>query len=424
MIDLLEIGEIVKKPVRNLSLGERMKCEIAGSLLHQPRVLFLDEPTIGLDVAMQRRIRAFVAEYNRRSGATILLTSHYMADVEALCRRVIVIHHGTLLYDGELPGLVQRFSPLKTIAVEFEEGVDLDEAALQVIVGQGRRSRLGQPGRRHHPRAQKRDGAGHRRAAGERPGCRPDRRGSSDRRGDRAGLRRRFTIRPARTPRRTSRWRRPRRCRSDGDLPFVRGQHWRHAPRQGASRISPRALLDYYVAKFQAEIAVQFAYRGAIFIWLISLVTTPLISLVVWTTVARENGGSAGGFTSGEYAAYFIAVMIVNNLTFTWIMWEMEYRVKNGMFSPVLLRPIHPIHNDVVTNLTFKLLTSIAMVPIAIALAIRVRRGVRHDGLARARLRPDLALRHVPPVRLRMDRQPGRLLDHPDEHAQSSVRHD
>jgi len=140
-------------------------------------------------------------------------------------------------------------------------------------------------------------------------------------------------------------------------------------PDQAPRRPSPRALVDYYFAKFQAEIAVQFAYRGAIFIWLISLVTTPLISLVVWTTVARENGGSAGGFTSGEYAAYFIAVMIVNNLTFTWIMWEMEYRVKNGMFSPVLLRPIHPIHNDVVTNLTFKLLTSIAMVPIAIALS-------------------------------------------------------
>ncbi len=137
LIDLLEIGDIVKKPVRNLSLGERMKCEIAGSLLHQPRVLFLDEPTIGLDVAMQRRIRAFVAEYNRRHGATILLTSHYMADVEALCRRVIVIHHGTLLYDGGLPGLVERFSPLKTIAVEFEEGVDLDETALQAIAGQG-----------------------------------------------------------------------------------------------------------------------------------------------------------------------------------------------------------------------------------------------------------------------------------------------
>lgn len=136
LIELLELGELVKKPVRNLSLGERMKCEIAGSLLHQPRVLFLDEPTIGLDVAMQRRIRAFVAEYNRRYDATILLTSHYMADVEALCQRVIVIHHGTLLYDGDLPGLVDRFSPLKTITIDFEEGALLSEEALKSLVGQ------------------------------------------------------------------------------------------------------------------------------------------------------------------------------------------------------------------------------------------------------------------------------------------------
>jgi len=121
LVELLDIGDLIRKPVRNLSLGERMKCEIAGSLLHYPRVLFLDEPTIGLDVAMQRRIRAFVAEYNQRTGASIMLTSHYMADVEALCERVIVIHHGTLLYDGDLPGLVRRFSPHKTIVVELEE---------------------------------------------------------------------------------------------------------------------------------------------------------------------------------------------------------------------------------------------------------------------------------------------------------------
>ncbi len=119
--DLLELGPLLNKPVRNLSLGERMKCEIAAALLHRPQVLFLDEPTIGLDVTMQRRIRAFVAEYNRRYGATVLLTSHYMADVEALCRRVIVIHHGKLLFDGELSGLVQRFSTHKTIVVQLED---------------------------------------------------------------------------------------------------------------------------------------------------------------------------------------------------------------------------------------------------------------------------------------------------------------
>ncbi len=116
-IEVLELKDLVRKPVRNLSLGERMKVEIVGALLHQPKVLFLDEPTIGLDVTMQRRIREFVAEYNRRYGATVLLTSHYMADVEALCRRVIVIHNGRLLFDGELADLVDRFSAFKTICV-------------------------------------------------------------------------------------------------------------------------------------------------------------------------------------------------------------------------------------------------------------------------------------------------------------------
>ena len=85
LIELLQVEDLVRKPVRNLSLGERMKVEIVGSLLHRPQVLFLDEPTIGLDVTMQKRIRTFVAEYNKRHGATVLLTSHYMADVVALC---------------------------------------------------------------------------------------------------------------------------------------------------------------------------------------------------------------------------------------------------------------------------------------------------------------------------------------------------
>jgi ABC-2 type transport system ATP-binding protein len=121
-IDLLELKDLVHKPVRNLSLGERMKMEIAGSLLHKPKVLFLDEPTIGLDVTMQRRIREFIADYNRRYGATVLLTSHYMADVEALCKRVIVIHHGKLLFDGDLSRLVERFSAFKTVGVTLKNG--------------------------------------------------------------------------------------------------------------------------------------------------------------------------------------------------------------------------------------------------------------------------------------------------------------
>ena len=122
LTDLLELQDLVHKPVRNLSLGERMKVEFAAGLIQSPRVAFLDEPTIGLDVSMQSRIRRFVAEYNRRTGATILLTSHYMDDVVALCRRVIVIHRGQLLYDGPLADLAERMAPYKIITATLRDG--------------------------------------------------------------------------------------------------------------------------------------------------------------------------------------------------------------------------------------------------------------------------------------------------------------
>jgi ABC-2 type transport system ATP-binding protein len=121
--ELLELGPILRKPVRNLSLGERMKCELAAGLLHRPRVLFLDEPTIGLDITAQARIRTFLLEYNRRTGSTVLLTSHYMADVTALCERILIIDHGRLKYDGGLAELSRRIAPFKRI------GVTLDGAA-------------------------------------------------------------------------------------------------------------------------------------------------------------------------------------------------------------------------------------------------------------------------------------------------------
>lgn len=117
LVELLEMQDLLAKPVRNLSLGERMKCELVAGLLHQPDVLFLDEPTLGLDVSMQGRLRRFLASYNQRSGVTAILTSHYMADVVALCPRVILIHHGRLLYDGELQGLAQKLAPFKLIRV-------------------------------------------------------------------------------------------------------------------------------------------------------------------------------------------------------------------------------------------------------------------------------------------------------------------
>ena len=115
LVALLDMEELLTKPVRTFSLGERMKCELVAGLLHRPDVLFLDEPTLGLDVSMQARLRRFFAEYNRRSGVTVILTSHYMADVTALCPRVILIHHGQLLYDGALHGLAEKLAPFKLI---------------------------------------------------------------------------------------------------------------------------------------------------------------------------------------------------------------------------------------------------------------------------------------------------------------------
>ena len=116
-VEMLDAWSLINKPVRNLSLGERMKVEIIGALLHQPEVLFLDEPTIGLDVTMQKRIRKFVAEYRDETNAGVMLTSHYMADVVALCQRVIVIHEGGLLYDGDLQGLSDRFASHKIMTI-------------------------------------------------------------------------------------------------------------------------------------------------------------------------------------------------------------------------------------------------------------------------------------------------------------------
>jgi ABC-2 type transport system ATP-binding protein len=129
--ELLGIGEIAQKPTRQLSLGERMKCELAAALLHRPSVLFLDEPTIGLDVSMQLAVREFIRGYNERTGATTLLTSHYMDDVAALCPRVIIIDKGRLHYDGNLRQLVQSIRPDKSIVLRY--GKAPDRAALERV---------------------------------------------------------------------------------------------------------------------------------------------------------------------------------------------------------------------------------------------------------------------------------------------------
>jgi ABC-2 type transport system ATP-binding protein len=127
LVDLLDLSGLIDKPARQLSLGERMKCELAAALLHRPTTLFLDEPTIGLDVAMQLAIREFVRDYNQRHDATVILTSHYMDDVVALCPRIIVIDAGTLIHDGDLRGLIKTMDPDKRVSFTVTNQIAEDE---------------------------------------------------------------------------------------------------------------------------------------------------------------------------------------------------------------------------------------------------------------------------------------------------------
>jgi ABC-2 type transport system ATP-binding protein len=120
--ELLEIGKLLKQPVRELSLGERMKMELTAALLHSPEVLFLDEPTIGLDVVAQHRIQEFLRTYQQLRRITVLLTSHYMKDVAALCRRVIIIAQGQIKYDGSLTGIIDQFSSQKLVTLQLANG--------------------------------------------------------------------------------------------------------------------------------------------------------------------------------------------------------------------------------------------------------------------------------------------------------------
>jgi viologen exporter family transport system ATP-binding protein len=129
LTELLDIGELLRQPVRELSLGERMKMELTAALLHSPEVLFLDEPTIGLDVVAQHRIQQFLKNYQERRQITVLLTSHYMKDVAALCRRVVIIAQGQIKYDGSLSGIVDQFSGQKLVTLQLADGQPTSEFA-------------------------------------------------------------------------------------------------------------------------------------------------------------------------------------------------------------------------------------------------------------------------------------------------------
>ncbi|OGG08571.1 ABC transporter [Candidatus Gottesmanbacteria bacterium RBG_16_43_7] len=125
LTDLLDVSKLLSIQVRKLSLGERMKMELIAALIHSPKVLFLDEPTIGLDVVMQKKVRDFIGDYNKLHQSTILLTSHYMEDVRQLAQRVLVIDRGQILYDGTLTNLVNKYAKYKTISIVLDEHVDV-----------------------------------------------------------------------------------------------------------------------------------------------------------------------------------------------------------------------------------------------------------------------------------------------------------
>lgn len=127
------------------------------------------------------------------------------------------------------------------------------------------------------------------------------------------------------------------------------------------------AYLSIYRGFFKTSLAVQFQYRVSMFIWLIGGIVEPLMYMVVWATVAQQQGGTVGSFSAGDFAAYYIAMMLVNHATFSWIMWEYDYRIRSGDFSTLLLKPIHPIHSDIADNLGYKVLTLMVYLP-AIAL--------------------------------------------------------
>ena len=134
LTEMLSLEGKLKQPVRKLSLGERMKAELMAALLHQPQVLFLDEPTLGLDINAQVAVREFLREYNQRYQATVLLTSHYMADITALCKRVLLIYQGELIYDGSLDGLLDHFSPYREVQIELINPVPPDVDNFQKLL--------------------------------------------------------------------------------------------------------------------------------------------------------------------------------------------------------------------------------------------------------------------------------------------------
>ena len=238
-----------------------------------------------------------------------MLTSHYMADVEALCERVIVIHHGRILFDGDLAALSDTVAAWKTVAVALENGAGDLSAYGEVIHRDGDLVTLRVP--------EGGDGARDRAAARRAGGARPQRRGPADRGRDRARL-------------------------------LAGGRRSEHGPPRRcpqAGRV--RSFVDFYLTTMRTQVSSQFQYRAAAYMYLLGMVAEPVIYLVVWTTIAEDSGGTVGGLTTGELAAYYIVWTFVRNMGLVFTPYGWEWRIRDGELSGMLLRPLHPIHYDI-----------------------------------------------------------------------------
>ena len=295
----------MRKPVRNLSLGERMKCELAAGLLHRPKVLFLDEPTIGLDITAQARIRSFLQEYNRRTGATILLTSHYMADVTALCERIIIIHQGRLKYDGAMNDLTRRIAPFKLIGVALGDPCPCDLSPYGTPMPGGRRG-----WQTVRPGACRRSGRHYRAYAGGPAHSRPDHRRPAHRRRHRAGF------------------------------PGIEALMLQHlqtllAGELGGTMAVPRQPDD--VPVLLAGLAGQSTWQSG-------------------SRIANSQG-SVSGLTANDFVTYYLTLLIVDQLTSDITIHILAYKIQDGTLSGDLIRPIHPIlTSTLVYNIAFKAL--------------------------------------------------------------------
>ena len=326
-----------------LSLGERMRCELAASLLHEPDVLFLDEPTLGLDVSGQAALRGFLRDYNARRGATVLLTSHYTGDVTALATRVLVIDRGTLHFDGDLarprrparavagrPGVAARAGAPERLA-PYGEVVSVEGSAVTLRVPRARTARGGDPGAR-----------------------RPARRGPRHRGPLGRG-------RPA-----------------HGVRPWLRSGGLGHLPAA-------------YGGMVRSAVQVAVTYRGRMVLWVVSGFF-PLLLMAVWLTVVAESG-PPDGWTTGDFLSYYAAAAVIWHLSGQHVVWEWDADMRSGDLSTRLLRPVHPFHQYVAGDAGHRLVLLVGLVP-ALVVATLLVPGLDYD------LTPGLAVLTVVAVLL------------------------